>query len=344
MKRNQPLDILRGIAILLVIGVHYYYFRLWWQIGQTGVDLFFVLSGFLISGLLFDEFKRRGKIDVKRFWVRRGFKIYPAFYVLIFLTTLSGAELHRLNLHRLWPELFFMQDYFRPIWYHTWSLAVEEHFYFALPIALILLVKFSASRDDPFIWVPWIFVVLSVGCLLLRCVESLHGVGPNALRQETHLRIDSLFAGVLLGYWYHFRQNVFKRLASRLLVFIGFACLLPTAFCNPDGRFMDTAGLTLVYVGYGLILANCIGLPESKNFVARSVAWIGKYSYSIYLWHVPILFVLSRGRISLRLLLGGGTISILFGALVSKLVEIPAIQIRDKLFPAKSRPPVLARP
>ena len=88
--RNRNLDALRAVAILLVLGRHFEYFRLWSQVGWAGVDLFFVLSGFLISGLLFAEWKQRGSIGIARFYVRRGLKIYPAFYVFLAMT--AAAE------------------------------------------------------------------------------------------------------------------------------------------------------------------------------------------------------------------------------------------------------------
>src|SRR5438094_6288198 len=82
-KRNQSLDVLRCVAILLVLGCHVGHYRPWSKFGWIGVDLFFVLSGFLVSGLLFQEFKDRGGINFRRFILRRGLKIWPAFYVYI---------------------------------------------------------------------------------------------------------------------------------------------------------------------------------------------------------------------------------------------------------------------
>jgi len=87
-SRNRSLDVLRGIAILLVLGRHFNYFPLWRQAGWIGVDLFIVLSGFLISGLLFQEYKNTGKLDVRRFILRRGLKIWPSYYLLILATML----------------------------------------------------------------------------------------------------------------------------------------------------------------------------------------------------------------------------------------------------------------
>src|SRR5215472_7296705 len=82
-QRNQSLDALRCIAVLLVVGFHLPYYRIWGTLGWIGVDLFFVLSGFLISGLLFPEYTTTGAIRLRRFLIRRGLKIYPAFYLLI---------------------------------------------------------------------------------------------------------------------------------------------------------------------------------------------------------------------------------------------------------------------
>src|ERR1041385_5057357 len=94
MKRNPQLDLLRGIAVLMVIACHYPYSHFLEKIGWAGVDLFFVLSGFLISGLLFTDWKSTGTISLSRFFIRRGFKIYPAFYVFLFVTAPIGLVGH----------------------------------------------------------------------------------------------------------------------------------------------------------------------------------------------------------------------------------------------------------
>jgi peptidoglycan/LPS O-acetylase OafA/YrhL len=126
-RRNQSLDLLRGIAILLVIAHHYIppQRESILHVGGMGVDLFFVLSGYLICNLLFSEIKATGSVQIGRFLIRRSLKIYPAFYVFLILTL---PLVHSENRAKLLPEFFFLQQYVPHIWQHTWSLSVEETF------------------------------------------------------------------------------------------------------------------------------------------------------------------------------------------------------------------------
>src|SRR5262245_62043709 len=139
--RVPQLDVLRTAAILLVMGHHPVVHwsdeqavpaSIWWwhRLGYTGVDLFFVLSGFLVSGLLFGEQVRTGTIDVRRFLIRRMFRIWPGYY--LYLAVLAVLVLRMGSpLTRMLPFLVHLQNYFfdQPLSPHTWSLAVEEHFY-----------------------------------------------------------------------------------------------------------------------------------------------------------------------------------------------------------------------
>src|SRR5216683_4653272 len=140
--RVRPLDLLRALAVLLVLGRHTpppepgvlaplrVLGKIWYESGWIGVDLFFVLSGFLVSGLFFSEFRRHGDVRVWRFLVRRGFKIYPPFYAMLLATLIyyhfPGGKVGEL----LRNEAIFLQNYWGGIWNHTWSLDTEEHFYF----------------------------------------------------------------------------------------------------------------------------------------------------------------------------------------------------------------------
>src|SRR5438094_1957785 len=140
--RDRRLDILRAVAVLVVMGRHVEYCPPWHQAGWIGVDLFFVISGFLISGLLFNDYKAHGAIGLSNFYIRRGLKIYPAFYTLIFFTVAVILIQHMsLSRRQALDEVLFLQNYFAGLWPHTWSLAVEEHFYILLPLLLCWMVR-----------------------------------------------------------------------------------------------------------------------------------------------------------------------------------------------------------
>src|SRR5689334_22886162 len=172
-RRLVVLDGLRGIAILLVLGRHAGPgLRPLWEFGWMGVDLFFVLSGFLVSGLLFHEYRRHGRIRPFWFLGRRGFKIYPAFYFLLLVTWLLGRRF--IPGRYFVYEALFVQNYFGFIWNQTWSLAVEEHFYFGLTLTAWALARFQPA-PDPFRGLPQIGAVVLALVLALRLVVfSIH--------------------------------------------------------------------------------------------------------------------------------------------------------------------------
>jgi peptidoglycan/LPS O-acetylase OafA/YrhL len=336
MKRNQSLDVLRCVAILLVIGRHFPYYPAWAKIGWIGVDLFFVLSGFLISGLLFVEYKTHGRIRFWRFVVRRGFKIWPSFYLMVGAFVAISLIFHEDNWHAIVASLFFVQNYLPEsllptIVGHTWSLAIEEHFYIALPLLFIALSY--NRRREPFTPIPVIFVLTTITCLALRCFTMAPGDTPWG----TQLRVDSLFAGVMLGYLYHFRRTSFDRLTGNFALPIAAMCCLPAAFFNVQSRIMETVGLTALYIGFSFLLAWSV-VRAPTNRVAQAflapLAKIGFYSYSIYLWHTFIgraveISSPSFGFGAFWLYVG---LCIGIGIVLSKTVEHPYLALREKWF------------
>jgi peptidoglycan/LPS O-acetylase OafA/YrhL len=357
--RNKRLDILRCIAVLSVMILHGNIWPFFANIGWVGVDLFFVLSGFLISGLLFSEYKTRNSISFKRFFIRRGLKIYPAFYLFLFLT----GMLSRIVFRTLPPatyylhEVFFVQNYWHGVWDHTWTLAVEEHFYVFLPVLLLLLVRFSSNRQDPFRALPWTFVVVAVSCIAFRAASVYLGI-PNYHTAYTasHDRMDSLFFGALLGYFYHFRPHILSNLLrstrNRIFIAVCSTGLLSTIIFLPrDDRFFSAFGFTCLYLGFGGVLLLSLyvkGILRGKiarclEIVGTAAAYVGMYSYSIYLWHGPggawfpglarrVLHV-SQGQNERFLTYMIGSLAI--GITMSKIIEYPILRLRDRLFPAR---------
>ena len=344
-SRNINLDALRGIAILLVLGRHLQYFPLWTKAGWAGVDLFFVLSGFLISGLLFQEWKVRGAIDFKPFYIRRAFKIYPAFYLLLLITVLvdlarPGIPSHPVTWKAMLAEAFFVQNYFPGIWGQTWSLAVEEHFYIALPIVLWLLYRRRRAHADPFRALPSIFMAVATIEIVLRIATTWHlTTAATELRYmaPSHLRIDALLFGVLLSYYRHFQPEKFDELRRGIasLFVIALAAIL-LAIVPLNNPIMHTVGFTLVYFAFGLLLVRTIDARPHKYaaLLTAPLAKVGYYSYSIYLWHGWVCRLLPHS--TLIGLLGCILAAVLLGALMGKVIEYPALALRDRLFP----PPV----
>jgi len=141
--RKKGLDVLRAIAVILVLFRHSDLDNIIQHFGWLGVDLFFVLSGFLISNILFVEYTTFGLINIKRFFIRRVFKIFPPFYFFLLSTLLFNYlfNITTLNWERLTSELLYLQSYLPRIWMHTWSLSVEEHFYILFSISILIISK-----------------------------------------------------------------------------------------------------------------------------------------------------------------------------------------------------------
>jgi peptidoglycan/LPS O-acetylase OafA/YrhL len=360
--RNKRLDVLRAIAILLVLFRHADGPTILKNVGWTGVDLFFVLSGFLISGILFTEYKRTGGISWGRFFIRRGFKIYPAFYAMIFVTFLWRIAQHRENqLAAYAPELFFYQSYqSNRMWAHTWSLAVEEHFYILLAgLLLLMLCYLKKGRQDPFWMVPAVWVILAFSCLLQRVYMAHTMLPTDDLQQKimfpTHLRIDSLFFGVFLGYLHHFHGEILRRVTTgwfRVLLFAVSVMLLSTCFVfQVKSPFMLGCGLTAVYLGFGgVLLLTLYGFRREsgeswlrKLRVGDLAAYVGMHSYSIYLWH-GVVAQHDQGFMRMlwpkigetAILWGYILLSLAAGIVLSRLIEFPALRVRDRLFPNAS--------
>jgi peptidoglycan/LPS O-acetylase OafA/YrhL len=168
--RVKNLDALRAVAVLLVLGQHFEIQKQWSKIGWFGVELFFVLSGYLVAGLLFSEYKSYGKIRIGNFYARRGLKIYPAFYFMLFCTVLWQIfMIHDLPMKNLAAEVFFFQNYVYGLLWHTWSLAVEEHFYIMLPLVLLIMIRnIDLKQSDPFTFLPKLFLMVASITLIGR--------------------------------------------------------------------------------------------------------------------------------------------------------------------------------
>lgn len=378
MKRNIQMDLLRCLAILLVIGAHLsvgqpaggiigFIATQWHLYGGFGVPLFFTLSGFLIGGLLLNELRKYGKISISRFLIRRGFKIYPAYFVFLlylFFVPLLKAVLAHDNVARVagklftdyWPNYLFLQNYTGPNPAgHTWSLAVEEHFYLLLPFAIAALVATKKVR-----WLT-IFCLLSpILFTLIRATAAWLGdpylTDYAHTMAATHLQLDGLLMGVGLRGLVEFHPEIFARLRNwRPVLFLSAAGILIFLPGTKVGGFpierilpVYTAAATAIFIGIYQSKASDFGRwAGAVRKVATPFARIGVDSYSIYLWHVTALGI--AGQLIVRLhwptttalgWIGAALIitsaAVLAGAVLARLVEWPVIRLRDRFFPSRS--------
>jgi len=368
-SRLVQLDVLRTLAVVLVLGRHLPPFEqvlpeplrnfafYWIQFGWIGVDLFFVLSGFLISGLLFREYQRYGSINYRNFLIRRAFKIYPSFYLFLAGVVYVQISNHNWNgrkaLFQLLRELFFVQNYAPGLLAHTWSLGVEEHFYLLMPLVLFLVTRHRSRRDDPFSWLPLaslgVFILLLVARLITASQVKMFD--PYVHLFPTHLRIDSLLFGVLISYYYNFHHDAFRKYVRRfrwILAPLGILLVAPSVWYPVWTPFIYTYGFMLFYVGFGLLLSVSLVWhpPQSGPFhtLLRGIAFIGAHSYAIYLWHMPVKcwgplyaqrwFHLKEspwGDLLIYLIA-----SLVVGVLLSMALEFPMLRLRDRLFPSRS--------
>jgi len=340
IHRNQSLDVLRAIAVLSVIGHHSDYYPLWTKAGWVGVDLFLVLSGFLISGLLFQEYKDTGKIRVRRFLVRRGLKIWPSYYLLLIgATCLYFYNRSAMSKGQLLSNLFIVQNYLpgHPnylILSHTWTLALEEHFYLLLPLLLVFLI--AIRKGSPFRIIPVLSVIIAVVCLCFRF--TLIPDRPDHLAWATHMRIDGLFGGVTLGYLSHFRPRWFAKFTGNYALIFAAILISPVVFFEQHDHRIQRFGLTSIALGFIFVVAwAVVRTPKSKmmQIILSGFARIGVYSYSIYLWHTAIAdaFISHPPSSFLKFWLYIAS-CLACGIAMAYLVEIPYLRMRDRLFPA----------
>jgi len=341
-RREIELDFVRGIAILLVMDFHnasfgllHYPLRLLHipHPGWMGVDIFFVLSGFLVGGLLVKEWKVKGRIDSKSFLIRRVFKIWPQYYVYLFLLIVSGRH----TVRELWGNLLNIQNYTGGI-AHTWSLAIEEHAY----LLIILILAVAARRKTRMRSLFLFFAGLSLCVVLLRLGLAWERI---QVFDPTHTRVNAIFYGVMLAILYHYAPETFHRMQRWRWLWIGIPVV---ALCYSWFHFhtwwdpaisldlADFSGIALLM----LIYRHWEG--KTHNWLYRSVAWIGLYSYGIYLWHVsvdaPVAIVARRFPVWLVPAWRGVApivAGILMGVVTTKLVEFPALRLRDKWFPRR---------
>jgi len=294
------LDGLRGVSILAVMAFNGH--MSWMQGGFIGVDIFFVLSGFLITALFVQEYNRTSVIRLKDFYVRRALRLLPALFALILFSVAYALLLQPQDkagdtLKGVFYSLFYVANWVQvppfepgigPL-SHTWSLSVEEQFYIIWPLMLLLLLKLKSRR----LILTILFVLITISILLN--IWLWHGGVPH-LRMYfgTDARANEILIGcaaAMLLSWGMLKPALRLKWALRLGAVMALAGVLASFFLlSHYGPFVYNGGFALISIGIAVLIIDMLVFPSSLSrcFEFAPLVWIGKISYGLYLWHFPI--------------------------------------------------------
>lgn len=343
------LDGIRAIAVIMVLAYHLKLAL--FKSGFLGVTVFFVLSGYLITGILISEVEEEGTIDLKNFWLRRIRRLVPAVMSMAVVIIFVSAVVNRIIFTKgckdflasvlgfnNWWQIFNKVSYFEAAgvpspFTHCWSLAIETQFYLIYPLILLGIYKLVKSREEGrakrgllFAGVTLLLALISVILMIL-----LFDPQQDASRvyYGTDTRAFSLLFGALLAILWEY-QMVPRRLSASVNMVLGsvsFAVLLVmTIAINGSSNFWYRGGQ---FVGTILTVLVIYTVSGRKTWLSRFLSnpvlkWIGDRSYSIYLWHYPIILLISKGiKASWWITLIEIVLSVVLAELSYRFIETP---------------------
>jgi peptidoglycan/LPS O-acetylase OafA/YrhL len=360
-RRLPGLDLLRAIAIVWVMLFHSYIIDGWHEpfsalenVGWMGVDLFFVLSGYLIGYQLLKPLCEGRPLSLGSFYLRRAFRILPAYVAVLALYFLWPAFREKPGIQPLWQFLTFTVNLtidtdHNLAFSHVWSLCVEEHFYLVFPC-----LAWWLTRRPSLAKFLGVFAVVLVGGIALRGWVWMHWLAPvihqdafNARFLEdiyypTWSRLDGLLAGVVLAtiracrprWWTQLQQRANAALLAGCVV-LGVAMVL----------FRERAGLLASVIGYPvmslafalMVLAGTSPLGWLSRMRVPGAGWLALTSYSLYLSHKAMLHLVDgeigtmlAGHVAVAFLVYACAV-LLAGALLHYAIEQPFLRLREKL-------------
>lgn len=379
-KRIAGLDVIRAFAIIIVVFAHSIGFIAPLKehaiVGKTvrfitenaeaagilGVELFFVLSGFLIGTILIRQFLK-APFDfkaLKTFWIRRWYRTIPLYWLIL---TVNIFLFKALKLQGLEPYKLLFYPFLQNLWYpnpqwffgEAWSLSIEEWFYISLPLCLFIASTIGRQANKKRllfrIFIGYALVFISIR--FANAFAPLNDVSQDqGIRKVVLFRLDAVMYGVLMAYAYTYRKAFLKKYQTLLLAFsvfsfVLFYVLLSSANLdlanakNATVRFLSDA---LLYLCIPMSLSLC--LPYARGIISlrskrlqAAVTYISKISYSMYLVHFTLLYIaffvnlrpVSGKEIVAYYLLYWFTVLAL-SSLLYKIVELPFLRYRDRKY------------
>jgi peptidoglycan/LPS O-acetylase OafA/YrhL len=341
------LDGMRGLAVSAVMLTHATFGGNRLQGGSIGVDIFFVLSGFLITSILVREYDRGGQINLRRFYARRVLRLGPALAAMLLILSVGGwllfdAARARSNVTDALITLFYAANWSRAfnlhpplLLGHAWSLSVEEQFYLIWPIMLIGLLRLVRSR----LRIVYLICAGAGLSVLLRVWMAWNGASIERLYNGLDTRADSLLVGCALGMLLAsdlIPEDAKRTIASRLrllapvstCVFVG--VLLLSSWRSPDLYYWL---FVVVEVLVALIILQIFVAERSWAqwfFSRKPLVWIGTISYGLYLWHYPIYALLREDGRGPRAFAGGTVLTFLVAAVSYYAMERPILRLKQR--------------
>ena len=338
--RNVPVDLFRALAVLAVMLFH---FGNLLPFGFLGVDLFFVISGLLIGGLLIKEWEQQGTVHWGKFLLRRGRKIWPSYYWFLIAGTLLVGLLNpqeQIASVITPPEypryLFFYKNYtgapFHHAFDHVWSLCVEEHFYFFFPLVFLVLSIWKRNRQA--LLAAAILAIIIAGPVF-RYLVQLYTQSRNTYG-STHNHVDALGWGVMLAYLLTYRRTWFENKARMQIALLAGLCLFVVNtwlyFHTTSEGYKKIVFQSVTPLAFALLIGS-LYLRNIRGW--KPVRLIAYYSYNLYLWHPPVaLFVSYWLGVSAWGLLVYVSITFLLGVCFTVLIEEPFLR-RQRASPAQ---------
>lgn len=344
-KYLPGLDGIRAIAVIAIIIFHLN--PKWLPGGFLGVDTFFVISGYLIAMLLINEYEKTGTINILQFWIRRMKRLFPPVLFMILIVIQYIIFFDQSLLYQLKKDVIAALLYISNWWYifdglsyfesfearpleHLWSLAIEEQFYLLFPLILILMLNKWSKKN-----ILLLFFVVSILSAIL--MSTLYDPAANVSRIYfgTDTRLQTLLLGVMCAFiWPAFKL---KRDAPRILVviidFLGFIGLIVLMYSiyklSEHSAFLFNGGFYVLGIFTLLIIMAAVHPSSimSRLLGIKPLTVIGKYSYSLYLWHYPVIVLMQKhfvqGQVPIYIHISSVILTIVLAVFSYKLIERP---------------------